>query len=637
MDNSTPTGLEDLASIINFLPPLKNPDLTRCRGRNQKGVKCSNPISAVKRPQALPLWTDLADREYFPDNEDFYYKLETLLKCIHCSHHVGPALGRYRSWKMERSLDAAASCSSEGSVPGTPEQRSSIEFPSETDITPFSSPLAMDDTHGTPKSPSSDAVERFIQSTPTRSTMASVRFPKETEQLGTVEVVSKRISAITITTEPEKPTCNTSEAVVESFSALVISGQELPQAIQTPATEEVVVVVEPVSTVAIAVREETSTTKTGEKETTQDVRVVGLGLISTLQRKGSLRDDSPVIRELHQHLTPQQLEEGIVYVLEHTRTPSLFKIGWTRTSVYERLGQPGNCYGKETKVLYETNLGRFAGAAKAERLVQVILRHQNIDVVECEQCGGGHKEWFRSSKDEVLRTVKLMEYFVQLPAYEMCEGEMKLSREANAVVKAMCSFSTARLESLMARPENSVRETVESTLSVGGQVSASEGSVEQAAQEPPGSEENPSSSTSRFSSSSRPPKTSLATKLGTRGNKVKVLAVNTVANTKDRFGRLFNRSRESTPEPEDTGSTDRSNADANTSKGPEELLAKFLWSLLPKDSSFEQGVTSDDGPRDMAALKTVVRQMTDDFRKDFEAAYEGTDNTRGNDGDSKTQ
>lgn len=45
----------------------------------------------------------------------------------------------------------------------------------------------------------------------------------------------------------------------------------------------------------------------------------------------------------------------------------------------------------------------------------------------------------------------------------------------------------------------------------------------------------------------------------------------------------------------------------------------------------------DDGPCDMAALKTVVRQMADDFRKDFEAAYDGTDNTRGNDGDSKTQ
>ncbi|KAH7266273.1 hypothetical protein B0J15DRAFT_242917 [Fusarium solani] len=634
MNNSTPTGLEDLASIIDFLPSLENPDLTRCRGENQKRVKCSNPILAAKRLRAPPLWADLANREYFPDNEDFYYKLKTLLECIHCNCHVGDAFERYRSWKMERSLDAA-SFSSESSVPGTPEQRSSIEFPSDTDITPFSSPLTMDDTPKTPKSSSSDAAESFIQSTPTRSTTTSLRFPKETERLGTVEVVSKRISTMTITADTEKSTCNTSGTVVENFSAMAISSRELPQKSQEPATEQVAV--EHVSTVAIAVSEETSTTKTGEKEATQDVRVVGLGLISTLQRKGSLRDDSPVIRELHKHLTPQQLEEGIVYVLEHTGTPGLFKVGWTRTSVYERLGQPGNCYGKHTKVLHETSSGRFAGASKAERLVQVILRHQNIEVVECEQCGGGHKEWFRSSKDEVLRTVKLMEDFVQLPAYERCEGEMKLSREANAFVKAMCNFSTARLESIMARPENSVKETVESTSSVGTQGSASEAPVEQSAQEPLRSEENPSSSTSRFSDRSRPPRISLATKLGTRGNKVKVRAANTVANTKERFGRLFNRSRESTPELEDASSTDKSNADANTSKGPEELLVKFLWSLLPEDSKPDQGVTGDDGPRDMAALKTVVRQMADDFRKDFEAAYEGTDNTRGNDGDSKTQ
>ncbi|KAL2687179.1 hypothetical protein Neosp_004732 [[Neocosmospora] mangrovei] len=233
-----------------------------------------------------------------------------------------------------------------------------------------------------------------------------------------------------------------------------------------------------------------------------------------------------------------------------------------------------------------------------------------------------------------------MEDFVQLPAYEMCEGEMKLSREANAFVKAMCSFSTARLESLMARPENSVKETVESTLSVGGQVSASEGSVEQAAQEAPGSEENPSSSTSRFSGRSRSLRVSLAIKLGSRGNNVKVLAVNTIANTRDRFGRLFNRSRESTPEPEGASRTDRSNADVNaynTSRGPEELLAKILWSLLPADSKPEQSVMGDDGPCDMAALKTVVQQMADDFRKDFEAAYEGTGNTRDRDGDSKMQ
>ncbi|RSL81309.1 hypothetical protein CEP51_005926 [Fusarium floridanum] len=631
MNDSTPTGLEDLASIIDLLPTLENPDFTHCRKKNQKGVQCGNPIAAPKRPKALSLWTDLANREYFPDNEDFYDKLKTLLEIIHCGKHRKDALERYHSWRMERSLDAA-SYSSESSVPGTPEQRSSIEFPSVTDLTPFSSPLTMDDTPGTPKSPGSDAAESFIQSTPTKSTTANLRLPEETERLDTIEAVSKRISIMTITPNPEKSTCNTSETVVENFSATAISNRELPQESQKPAIAEAAV--EHVSTMAIAVSEETSTTQTDEKGSTQDVRVVGLGLISTLQRKGSLRDDSPVIRELYKHLTPQELEEGIVYVLEHTVTPGLFKVGWTRTNVYERLGHPKNCYGKHTKVLHETTSGPFAGAYKAESLIKVILRHQNLKVVECEQCGGGHREWFRSSKDEVLRTVKLMEEFVRLLAYELCEGEMKLSREANAFVKAMCSFSTSRLESLMARPENRVKETIESTSSVGAQVLAPEASVDQSTQETLGSEENQSSSTSRFFDRSKPPRISVATTLGTGGKMVKDFTTN----TKDRLSRFFNRSRESTPEPEDATSTDKSTTDANnTSKGPEELLVKFLWSFLPADSKPEQGVTGGDGPRDMAALKTVVRQMADDFRKDFEAAYEGNDNTRGSDGDLKTQ
>ncbi|KAJ4308317.1 hypothetical protein N0V84_012168 [Fusarium piperis] len=638
MNDSMPTGLQELASIIDFLPPLENPDLDRCRKKNKtNGHQCKNPNKIFNMPQAIPLWDDLANRQYFPDNEDFYYKVETLIKYIHCKVHVKDALKKYHSWKMERSVDAA-SFSSESSVPGTPEQRSSIEFPSETDITPFSSPLSMDDRPMTPnKSPRSDTAESFIQSTPTRSTTAGLRFAQETEQLDTVEVVSKRISAITITASPEKLTCNTSETVVENLSAMAIPSRELPQESQRPATEEVVV--EHASTMAITVSEETSKANISGKESTQNVRVVGLGLISTLQRKGSLRDDSPVIRELHRHLTPRQLEEGIVYVLEHTETPGLFKIGWTRTNAYKRLGQSKNCYSKDTNVVHETRSGRFAGAEKAEKLAQVILRHQNIEVVECEQCGGGHKEWFSSSKDEVLRTVKLMEDFVQLPAYEMCEGEMKLSREANAFVKAMCSFSTARLESLMAKPENSVKETIEPASSIGVQDSVAEASVEQSAQEPLGSEEKASSSTSRSSDRPKPPRRSAGTIIGTGGNKLRVLASHTVANTKDRVGRLFNRSRESTPEPDDASSTDKSNADANASKGVEELLVKFLWSLLPEDSKPDRGVTGDDGPRDMAALKTEVRQMADDFRRDFEAAYEGGDNlnAKGGDGDSETQ
>ncbi|KAM0420818.1 hypothetical protein ACHAPT_011348 [Fusarium lateritium] len=628
MDDSTSPALEDLAFIIDFLPSLENPNLAFCRGAKkvrdakQNREKCGVWIGEPKQQRAKPLWVDLVSREYFPDNEDFYYKLETLLGCIHCHKHVGDAFTRYRSWRAQRSLDAVSPLS-ESSVPGTPEQRSSTEFPSETEITPFSSPFTMDETPGTPnKWPDSDAADSFIQSTPTRSTRTRVSFSQEAQALDTAEMISERISTMTITTSPDKSTCDTSETIVENFSAMAISSRNTPQESESLATAETSA--EHISTTTIAVKEETNMTNVGGKDTTKDVRVVGLGLITTLQRKGSLRDDSPVIRELHKHLTPQQLEEGVLYILEHTGTPGLFKIGWTRTSVHERLGQPGNCYGKDTKVLHETSSGRFAGASKAERLVQVILRHQNIQVVECEQCGGGHKEWFKSSKDEVLRTVKLMEDFVQMPAYEMCQGEMKLSRDANAFIKVMCNFSTARLESLMGGGDNGVRETTESTWSAGTQVTAAQVTVEPSGQESQGDEENSSSSTAHFPGKAKPPRRSLGTKTGTAVKSVKGFA----GKTKDRVGKLFSRSRESTPEPGDAGSTDRPNGNANKPNGTEELLVKFLWSLLPDDSKPEKGVTGDDGPRDMAALRTVVRQMTDDFWVDYHAAYE-------NDGDGQ--
>ncbi|PTB38239.1 hypothetical protein M441DRAFT_60499 [Trichoderma asperellum CBS 433.97] len=199
-----------------------------------------------------------------------------------------------------------------------------------------------------------------------------------------------------------------------------------------------------------------------EEDTSAKEKVIdGLGIIS-LHRNGSLRDHSPVFQVINSHPTVDKMKEGVVYILEHKDNPSLFKIGWSSKSAEERLKQPNNCYGINTKVIYETQ--RFAGAPHAEKLAQVILRHANIRVLSCEKCKGGHREWFSANGETVRRTVMQVEEFVQMPAYTLQDGEYKLSPEVySRVVRQMCDFSIDKMGELM-HGKIGVNEAAKSTI-----------------------------------------------------------------------------------------------------------------------------------------------------------------------------
>lgn len=203
------------------------------------------------------------------------------------------------------------------------------------------------------------------------------------------------------------------------------------------------------------------TVVTEEDDSAREKTVRGLGIIS-LQRNGSLRDHSPVFQVINSHPTADKMREGVVYVLEHKDNPSLFKIGWSSKSAEERLKQPNNCYGVNTKVIYETQ--RFSGAPHAEKLAQVILRHANIRVLSCEMCKGGHREWFSAQRETVRQTVKQVEEFVQMPAYTLQDGEYKLSPEAySRVVQQMCDFSIVKMGELM-HGKDEVNEAAKSSI-----------------------------------------------------------------------------------------------------------------------------------------------------------------------------
>jgi hypothetical protein len=175
--------------------------------------------------------------------------------------------------------------------------------------------------------------------------------------------------------------------------------------------------------------------------------IEGLGIIG-IRRTPSLRDHSSVFKVINSHPTPAKMQEGVVYILHHKRNRSLFKIGWSSKSAEERQRQSGNCYGKNTKVFYETK--RIVGAPQAERIAQVILQHANIPVSQCVICGGGHREWFSAPRKTIKDTVLQVEKFLQMPAYTLQDGEYKLSPEVyEGVVRQMCDFSVTKFAELI--------------------------------------------------------------------------------------------------------------------------------------------------------------------------------------------
>ncbi|OHE97697.1 hypothetical protein CORC01_06902 [Colletotrichum orchidophilum] len=216
-------------------------------------------------------------------------------------------------------------------------------------------------------------------------------------------------------------------------------------------------VTESVSTLTVTAAGETVTAAatTEIHETTNVVvaeRIEGLGVTRPPRRRVSQRDHSAVFAEISKPLRNIERNHGVVYVLAHNKLEDTFKIGFTRGTAAARLRQPNNCAGRNAHIIHETPGGPFLGAAKAERLAQVVLEFHNIGIAKCDECGGGHKEWFRSSKETVLDTVAAMENFVRLPAYEQTggdDGEWKLSEAAGEIVSAMCHFSVKRLRSTM--------------------------------------------------------------------------------------------------------------------------------------------------------------------------------------------
>ncbi|EEY22012.1 predicted protein [Verticillium alfalfae VaMs.102] len=230
-------------------------------------------------------------------------------------------------------------------------------------------------------------------------------------------------------------------------NSLWVSDTSKPHHLPSPPSSEgdsaivMEAVTDPLASLEVTPTEEVSAVEAAEAaNAVLDERVFAL-LTVELRHKSAVRDPPPFLAEMYKCLTKTQETEGIVYVLAHTEDPALFKIGYTGSSAEKRLAQSNGCYKANTQIIHETHGGPFFAARKAEKLARLALRHENLVVTACPECGKRHMEWFRTPRETVIETVESMERLVQLPAYERVDGNVW--RLSQAVHDAMNHVAVA--------------------------------------------------------------------------------------------------------------------------------------------------------------------------------------------------
>lgn len=382
--------LQQVADIIVDFDPS---NYQKCRGyATSKKQRCGNGSSKTNQEWVGLLLERFERLKECPSTEDFYGDFEILLELTHCGLHRPVAKAKFVQWRELRDQESSSSSGS----------RAPVEDPS------LVKDISM--VQGT----------SIIQDTTVISSIES-------------------LSDVSITPPSTSPTVDDSQTTVS------------PPTSPDPNTHKTVV--QDFSSMSLNTNGQSGTTPTDDTRLSQsDVEMIGGGL-KTLQRKGSLRDDSPVIREIYRYLTPEQKLDGIVYVLDHLKCPGLFKISSSTGQLSEEQRGAIGDTNPDGRVIHETQGGPFFGASKAERLAQVVLQHHSLLARECQQCGERHEGWMKAPIDMVCETVVRMEQFVQIPAYSLQDGEMKLSPAADKIFKAMCSFLVKRLDTLMASEE----------------------------------------------------------------------------------------------------------------------------------------------------------------------------------------
>ncbi|KAF4440480.1 hypothetical protein FACUT_3389 [Fusarium acutatum] len=421
----------------------KYPNFRKCQAANCKtGTK-------GKEKEAKEIWDELMKKETLSNEVKFYSTVKEFLPLVHCKrHNEGDFLEEcFGEWERSRTKNSGYA-SSEVSLPSTPTQDQVFESPTVGYGTPLSSPLVEDGTPTTSEKSPASSFDSFILSTPSRmnhhSPLPTIEdMSTSGESSGYTPPLALGINsipgrAIDVGHQDNKVENITEVNVIsprEALKSLPIHSRQDVAAGQPDMVESIV-----------------DGTVIQENDSDDEPRLAHPQFSELgLKRNGTLSDETAIIRELRKPLTHAQAGEGKVYVLKHKEEKDLFKIGWTATTVNTSLSRPNNCYGAscETMPIYESpNL--FNGAPKAHRLVHLFLRDINVRIKKCKKCGKGHNDWFEGREETIVGTVRVMESFLRMPAYEFKEkGE--LTDEGKVMVENMCNVT---LESFQRNQES---------------------------------------------------------------------------------------------------------------------------------------------------------------------------------------
>ncbi|EFQ36198.1 uncharacterized protein GLRG_11343 [Colletotrichum graminicola M1.001] len=170
----------------------------------------------------------------------------------------------------------------------------------------------------------------------------------------------------------------------------------------------------------------------------------------TIQQNELEENHASLFLEIQKPPTPVEAERGIVYVEEHELGNGLFKIGWREDTARVSITPSDSCNKLNSKVIYETPGGPFLAASKVKQLSLTALHPQILVVMERHHGGRGYEEWISAPLEKVLQTIKTLENFVKLPAYESKDGQnWELSFTANKIIRGMDIFLLENLEGSM--------------------------------------------------------------------------------------------------------------------------------------------------------------------------------------------
>jgi hypothetical protein len=549
-------------------------DFSHCRGRTKKGEQCKRQVVDENRLCAERLLVYFRGLKELPDDDDFYDDVKQFIKATHCSsrrtgkrkYHTSRVISAFSRWKQTRSSQNAI-CS----------QAQETSSPL---VAPRDQPLQSiedDDLFGDDTTTATETLEEESSS-----------------------VVSSSSSRRTSISLPPSSSPTTGEDM-DHHRPLSISRNPLA-----------------------------TRTSTADSDSTPLQETLSLG-VTQLRRAGTLRDDSPIITKIYRHLTKEEAKLGRVYLLKHRKIDGLFKVGWTGRTAEKRNDDADNCYGIDVDIIYESPGDAFQGAARVEALAHTVLRHQNLLVKRCVRCGKGHREWYKAQEQEtILKTIRVWEEFVRMPAYEYdSQGKCwKLSPRADSAAKTLCSFSAEKLhlairmhgpdgdvlaEATQTKTTETVGTTTRTTTTVHASITAapeiSPAGVEEVNAPAENREESPGPLADDAASSPSKPRKQ-------RG------WASAVGQAMGSFRDMISPSREPTPGVGQTG--DRSPADGRQGEqwDIDDLVIRMLLNVMPTEvqDQVEKAKTGEH-KINYATIKNGLLDYWENVRTDFQDGF----------------